>query len=207
MKLGSKLRKGWGILSVAGELGHYVYDAIQARRHSANGSAFPQESKRELVASPFLRSSSRSRRSDPRSRFSTSSFTVSRFSQMHCWLERNSSGRSVTRRVATTARGGSAPSPPQEALDALAAHHIANTRPQKQAKKDALVEALMAEWLKHHVAELEQRQVLAGHARAGTTARNYEHLSPNYLREAVAEIDAFFDELKTHTKAHLRYAT
>jgi hypothetical protein len=40
----------------------------------------------------------------------------------------------------------------------------------------------------------------------GTTARNYEHLSPSYLREAVAEIDAFFDELSTHTKAHLRYA-
>ena len=52
----------------------------------------------------------------------------------------------------------------------------------------------------------EQRQKLAGHSPQGTTARNYEHLSPDYLREAVAEIDAFFDELSKHTEAHLRYA-
>jgi integrase len=71
-----------------------------------------------------------------------------------CWLEGGPNRRSVTRRVATAARGGSPDAPPQEALDALAAHHIANTRPQKQAKEEALVEALMAEWLKHHVAEL-----------------------------------------------------
>jgi integrase len=71
-----------------------------------------------------------------------------------CWLECDSSGRSVTRRLATTARGGSPDAPPQEALDALAAHHIAHTRPQKQAKEEALVEALMADWLKHHVADL-----------------------------------------------------
>src|SRR5215211_1225549 len=71
-----------------------------------------------------------------------------------CWLERDSSGRGVTRRLATTARGGSPDAPPQEALDALTAHHITHTRPQKQAKEEALVEALMAEWLKHHVANL-----------------------------------------------------
>jgi len=39
-----------------------------------------------------------------------------------------------------------------------------------------------------------------------TTAKNYEHLSPAHLREAVAEIDAFFDEFAKHTKAPLRYA-
>ena len=71
-----------------------------------------------------------------------------------CWLEGGPNRRSVTRRVATAARGGRPDAPPQEALDALAAHHIAHTRPQKQAKEEALVEALMAEWLKHHVAEL-----------------------------------------------------
>lgn len=71
-----------------------------------------------------------------------------------CWLECDSNGRSITRRIATASRGGSAVTPPQEALDALAAHHIAHRRPEKQAKDEALVEALMAEWLKHHVAEL-----------------------------------------------------
>lgn len=71
-----------------------------------------------------------------------------------CWLERDSSGRGVTRRLATTARGGSPDAPPQEALDALAAHHIAHTHPQKQRKEEALVEALMAEWLKHKVSKL-----------------------------------------------------
>lgn len=72
-----------------------------------------------------------------------------------CWLERNSDGRGITRRLATASRGGSPDSPPQEALDSLAAHHIAQRRPAKQAKDEALVEALMAEWLKHHVAELQ----------------------------------------------------
>src|SRR4029079_13182088 len=71
-----------------------------------------------------------------------------------CWLECDSDGRGVTRRLATAARGGSPDAPPQEALDALAAHHISHTRPQKQPKEAALVEALMAEWLKHHVAEV-----------------------------------------------------
>jgi hypothetical protein len=27
-----------------------------------------------------------------------------------------------------------------------------------------------------------------------------------YLRDAIAQIDAFFDELAKHTRAHLRYA-
>ena len=64
----------------------------------------------------------------------------------------------------------------------------------------------MLTWLAERGVHPEQRQVLAGHARQGTTARNYEHLSPDYLRDAIAQIDAFFDELAKHTKAHLRYA-
>jgi integrase len=64
----------------------------------------------------------------------------------------------------------------------------------------------MLTWLAERGVPSEQRQKLAGHSPQGTTARNYEHLSPNYLREAVGEIDAFFDELSKHTKAHLRYA-
>ena len=47
----------------------------------------------------------------------------------------------------------------------------------------------------------------AGHAAKDTTARNYEHLTPDYLLAAVREIDAFFDELSKHTQAHLRYAS
>ena len=64
----------------------------------------------------------------------------------------------------------------------------------------------MLTWLAERGVPSEQRQRLAGHSAQGTTARNYEHLSPAYLREAVAEIDAYFVELAKHTKAHLRYA-
>jgi len=64
----------------------------------------------------------------------------------------------------------------------------------------------MLTWLAERGVPYEQRQVLAGHRRPGTTAKNYEHLSPNYLRAAVRQIDAFFNELAKHTKAHLRYA-
>jgi integrase len=64
----------------------------------------------------------------------------------------------------------------------------------------------MLTWLAERGVPSEQRQMLAGHRPVGTTAKNYEHLSPNYLRPAVRQIDAFFDELSKHTKAHLRYA-
>ena len=46
---------------------------------------------------------------------------------------------------------------------------------------------------------------LAGHSAQDTTAKNYEHRSPSYLRAAIAEIDAYFDQLATLTSAHLRY--
>ncbi len=70
-----------------------------------------------------------------------------------CWLER-SGGRSVTRRQSIAATGGTPNNPPQEALDALAAHHLASCAPQKQPREDALVEVLIADWLTHHVANL-----------------------------------------------------
>jgi integrase len=59
----------------------------------------------------------------------------------------------------------------------------------------------MLTWLAERGVPYEQRQMLAGHSPRGTTARNYEHLSPDYLRTAVAEIDAFFSELQRHTRA------
>ena len=51
----------------------------------------------------------------------------------------------------------------------------------------------------------EQRMTLAGHSAQDTTAKNYEHLSPQYLSAAIAEIDTYFDELSKLTSAHLRY--
>lgn len=63
----------------------------------------------------------------------------------------------------------------------------------------------MLTWLAERGVPSEQRQMLAGHSAHGTTARNYEHLSPAYLRAAVVQIDAYFDELANHTTAHLRY--
>ncbi len=63
----------------------------------------------------------------------------------------------------------------------------------------------MLTWLAERGVPSEQRQMLAGHRPQGTTAKNYEHLAPTYLRAAIAEIDAYFDELARLTKAHLRY--
>src|SRR5437763_4540433 len=71
-----------------------------------------------------------------------------------CWRNYYPDGRCVTRRQYAAPAGGRPDAPPQEALDALAAHHIAHARPQKQTKDEAFVEALMADWLKHHVSEL-----------------------------------------------------
>lgn len=65
----------------------------------------------------------------------------------------------------------------------------------------------MLTWLAERGVPSEQRQMLAGHSPQGTTARNYEHLSPTYLNAAVAAIDEFFDELSKHTNVHLRYAS
>ena len=65
----------------------------------------------------------------------------------------------------------------------------------------------MLTWLAERGVPSEQRQMLAGHSAQGTTARNYEHLSPTYPNAAVAAIDEFFIELSKHTKAHLRYAS
>jgi hypothetical protein len=63
----------------------------------------------------------------------------------------------------------------------------------------------MLTWLAKRGVPKEQRMALAGHEAQDTTAKNYEHLTPDYLQRAVLEIDAFFDELARHTKAHLRY--
>ncbi len=64
----------------------------------------------------------------------------------------------------------------------------------------------MLTWLAQRGVPREQREALAGHARKGTTARNYEHLTPDYLRDAIREVDAFFERLSKHTSAHLRYS-
>jgi hypothetical protein len=63
----------------------------------------------------------------------------------------------------------------------------------------------MLTWLAERGVPSEQRQMLAGHRPQGTTAKNYKHLSPTYLRTAIAQVDAYFDELGKLTTAHLRY--
>lgn len=65
----------------------------------------------------------------------------------------------------------------------------------------------MLTWLARRGVRKEQRMALAGHSAQDTTARNYEHLAPDYLQAAIHEVDAFFDELSKHTKVHLRYAS
>ncbi len=64
----------------------------------------------------------------------------------------------------------------------------------------------MLTWLARHGVPKEQREMLAGHRAQGTTSRNYEHLSPSYLQEAIAAVDEFFDALAKHTQAHVRYS-
>ena len=59
----------------------------------------------------------------------------------------------------------------------------------------------MLTWLAERGVPSEQRRMFAGHAAQGTTARNYEHLSPAYLKRAIEEVDAFFVELRKHTSA------
>jgi hypothetical protein len=54
----------------------------------------------------------------------------------------------------------------------------------------------MLTWLAERGVPFEQRQVFAGHGPRGTTARHYEHLSPSYLKTAIAEVDAYFAELR-----------
>jgi len=73
-----------------------------------------------------------------------------------CWLDPRlgQSGRAVTRRKAINVSGGSADRPPQAALDALAAHHLESDTPQQAKPTEALVEHLMAQWLKLHVSTL-----------------------------------------------------
>ena len=64
----------------------------------------------------------------------------------------------------------------------------------------------MLTWLAERGVPKEQRMALAGHAAQDTTAKNYEHLSPGYLRAAIVEVDAYFTELAKLTSAHVRYA-
>jgi integrase len=59
----------------------------------------------------------------------------------------------------------------------------------------------MLSWLAMRGVPAEQRRVFAGHCAQGTTARNYEHLSPTHLKNAVQEVDAFFTELRKYTSA------
>lgn len=73
-----------------------------------------------------------------------------------CWLETRSAraGGAITRRKAINVSGGSSSRPPQAALDALAAHHLESETPRQAKSTEALVEQLMAEWLKLHVSTL-----------------------------------------------------
>lgn len=64
----------------------------------------------------------------------------------------------------------------------------------------------MLTWLARRGVPKGHRMELAGHKPQDTTAKNYEHLTPDYLQAAVHEINAFFDELSKYTQVHLRYA-
>lgn len=60
----------------------------------------------------------------------------------------------------------------------------------------------MLTWLAYRGVPKEQRAMLAGHLPTDTTSK-YEHLAPDYLADALAAIDRFFNELGKLTSAHL----
>lgn len=71
-----------------------------------------------------------------------------------CWYDDGGPGRGRrTCRKATGIRGGQAGRPPAEAEAALADHFAAWRKPVEQAPAEALVEGLLADWLKLHVAK------------------------------------------------------
>lgn len=73
-----------------------------------------------------------------------------------CWLERGRNGRHVTRRKATLVRGDVGSPAPQSAVDTLAAHVLEFSKPtMPKATTDALVEDLMADWVRYHVSTLQ----------------------------------------------------
>jgi len=68
-----------------------------------------------------------------------------------CWYDDGGgTGERSTRRLSTGIGGGSPDAPPQEAQDRLVAHYEAWRRPTQEAPQDALVEAIMADWLLEH---------------------------------------------------------
>jgi integrase len=117
-------------------------------------------------------------------------------------------GKIITYRVPIAARNRTPDGP---------THYVRQTRCIKTAWKAICQEAgvigatpktlrhTMLTWLAEKGVPKEQRMTLAGHAAQDTTAKNYEHLSPQYLRAAIAEIDIYFDALAKLTTAHLRY--
>jgi site-specific recombinase XerD len=48
-----------------------------------------------------------------------------------------------------------------------------------------------------------QIDMAAGHQEPGS-GRNYTHLRPEYLKEFIEAVEAYWEEMRTHTKSHLR---
>jgi len=61
-------------------------------------------------------------------------------------------------------------------------------------------------WLAYQGVPREQRMMIAGHLPSDTTSK-YEHLTPDYLSEAMRAIDRYFDALREFTTGHLRSET
>ena len=57
-------------------------------------------------------------------------------------------------------------------------------------------------WLAYQGVPKEQRSMIAGHLPSDTTSK-YEHLTPDYLRNAMAAIDHYFESLTAVTQGHL----
>ena len=61
----------------------------------------------------------------------------------------------------------------------------------------------MLTWLAYQGVPKEQRVMLAGHVATDTTSK-YEHLTPDYLRDALLGIDTYFESLAALTDGHLK---
>lgn len=73
-----------------------------------------------------------------------------------CSLGRRNDGSRITRRKVTAFRSDVGTPAPQEAVDALAAHHLEfGKKAERLSNAEALIEDLLADWIRYHVSSLQ----------------------------------------------------
>lgn len=124
-----------------------------------------------------------------------------------CWLERRGGGGSVTRRKATAFRSEVRTPAPLEAVDTLAAHHLEHGKPAApQSTAEALIDDLMADWLRYHVSTLaaaDRYVVSVDHWTAFFDAERRAGRLPTAItvRQLTPQVQSRFREGRAHAGA------